>query len=568
MHASARTDRRSSAAQAPSAARRPGRRGASGAPLRTLLRQRIRRDRVQLLLWILGTAALAGAAVSGVASSYGTEKDRTELLATVMANPVILMFRGLPSGAGEEEFTLFLILPFLAMMAALMSVFLAVPHTRGDEEQGRSELLAATSAARLWPLVATIVHGLAANVVLGVLTTLVFVGSGFPPAGSVVSGVATAAVGVCFLGIALTAGQLMRTSRGANSLAVWILMAAFVIVGLGNAIGTPDATLTRLESSGLAWVSPFGWAENSRPFADDAIGLALLPAAPGLVLIAVSLVLQSTRDLGEGLVPERAGRVHAGLGLSSPLGLVWRLTGGATLGWAVGGFVTGLLATSLASVISSVGSQLPSVRKIFEAMTKDGNLEQGMVVIFYTIVGVLAACAVVQTISRARQEEAHGTAEALLATPVGRVRWLAGYLLVALIAVVVTTGMAVLGSLVGVVGRNGEGSLVQDALVAGLGQALAAGVFLAVTALLFVLVPRATIGVSWALVLVALMLGLFGPLFGAADWVSNLSPFAQAPLLSGTGFEAKGLWWLLAVAVFGSAGALALMRRRELHPAG
>jgi len=546
----------------------PAARRSSSAPLRTLLRQRIRRDRVQLLLWILGTAALAGAAVSGVASSYGTEKDRIELLATVMANPVILMFRGLPSGAGEEEFTLFLILPFLAMMAAFMSVFLAVRHTRGDEEQGRSELLAATSAARLRPLVATIVHGLAANVVPGALTAAVFAASGFPPAGSVVSGVATAGVGVCFLGIALTAGQLMRTSRGANSLAVWILMAAFVISGLGNAIGTPDAALTRLESSGLAWVSPFGWAENSRPFADDAIGLALLPAALGVVLVAVSLVLQSTRDLGEGLVPERAGRVHAGAGLSSPLGLAWRLTGGATLGWAVGGFVTGLLATSLASVISSIGSQLPSVRKIFEAMAKGGSLEQGMVVIFYTIVGVLAACAAVQTISRARQEEAHGTAEALLATPVGRVRWLAGYLAVALIAVVATAGMAVLGSLLGVAGRDGNRGLVQDALVAGAGQALAAGVFLAVTALLFVLVPRGTIAVSWTLVLVALLLGLFGPLFGAAEWVTNLSPFAQAPVPSGDGVDVKGLWWMLAAAAAGTAGALALMRRRELHPAG
>ncbi|WP_424937178.1 MULTISPECIES: ABC transporter permease [Bacteria] len=546
----------------------PAARRSSGAPLRTLLRQRIRRDRVQLPLWILGTAALAGAAVSGAASSYGTEQERTELLATVMANPVILMFRGLPSGAGEEEFTLFLILPFLAMMAAFMSVFLAVRHTRGDEEQGRSELLAATSAARLRPLVATIVHGLAANIVLGALTAAVFTGSGFPLAGSVVSGTATAGVGVCLLGVAFTAGQLMRTSRGANSLAVWVLMAAFVIAGLGNAIGTPDATLTRMESSGLAWISPFGWAENSRPFADDAIGLALLPAALGLFLVAFSLVLQSTRDLGEGLVPERAGRVHAGPGLSSPLGLVWRLTGGATLGWAVGGFLTGLLATSLASVISSIGSQLPSVQRIFEAMAKDGNLEQGMVVIFYTIVGVLAACAAVQTISRARQEEAHGTAEALLATAVARVRWLAGYLAVALIAVVATAGMAILGSLLGVVGRGEAWSLVQDALVAGLGQALAAGVFLAVAALLFVLMPRGAVALSWALVLVALMLGLFGPLLGAAEEVTSLSPFAQAPLLSGDGVDVKGLWWLLAVAVIGSGGALMLMRCRELHPAG
>ena len=36
-----------------------------------LVRQRVRRDRVQLLLWIVGTAAMAGAAVNGVTASYG-----------------------------------------------------------------------------------------------------------------------------------------------------------------------------------------------------------------------------------------------------------------------------------------------------------------------------------------------------------------------------------------------------------------------------------------------------------------------------------------------------------------
>ena len=68
--------------------------------LATLLGQRLRRDWLQLTLWIAGTMALALAGLSGAASTYGTEQERTALLATVMANPVILLFRGLPSGPG------------------------------------------------------------------------------------------------------------------------------------------------------------------------------------------------------------------------------------------------------------------------------------------------------------------------------------------------------------------------------------------------------------------------------------------------------------------------------------
>ena len=126
--------------------------------MNALLRQRVRRDWLQLLLWLLGTYALAAAAVGGVAASYGTEPDRVAVLAAVMANPVIMLFRGLPSGAELDAFTLFLIFPFLAMMAAFMSTFLAVRHTRTEEELGRAELVGATPAGRTTPLIATIVR--------------------------------------------------------------------------------------------------------------------------------------------------------------------------------------------------------------------------------------------------------------------------------------------------------------------------------------------------------------------------------------------------------------------------
>ena len=158
--------------------------------MNALLRQRVRRDWLQLLLWLLGTYALAAAAVGGVAASYGTEPDRVAVLAAVMANPVIMLFRGLPSGAELDAFTLFLIFPFLAMMAAFMSTFLAVRHTRTEEELGRAELVGATPAGRTTPLIATIVHGCLANLALALLVFLAFVMGGFDPLGCLIAGLA------------------------------------------------------------------------------------------------------------------------------------------------------------------------------------------------------------------------------------------------------------------------------------------------------------------------------------------------------------------------------------------
>ncbi|MET0735611.1 MAG: polyketide antibiotic transporter [Microbacterium sp.] len=533
-----------------------------------LLGQRLRRDWLQLLLWTVGTALLAYLAFVGVAESYGTEQDRTSLLAAALANPVILLFRGLPSGADEGAFMVFLIFPWLAILAAFMSTFLAVRHTRMDEESGRTELIAATPAGRLLPVGATAVHGILANIVLGILVALAYLAVGMPAEGSVLVGSAAASVGIVFLGVALVAAQLFRTSRGANSASVWITVGTFVIAGLGNAIGTPSDDLTRMESSWLAWLSPFGWGENTRAFDENLWWPVVLCAGVGLGFAWVSLALASVRDVGESFIAERRGHADAAASLGSPTGLVWRLTRGAVLGWTVGGLITGTLATSLASIVKDIGAENPAIEDVLNGIAGGGDIEQAAVAVFFTMLGILAACCAVQIITRARQEEAHGTAEPVLAAPVERVRWLADYLVIAMVGIVLVVAAAVAGAALGIAGQGGDWSLMQDVLVTGAGQAVAASVFLAITAVVFVLAPRLTIALGWTLVLVGMMLGLFGPLFGFPEWLTNLSPVAVAPHLDGEDVDVGGLWWLLLATGIGVAGSLTLMRRRELAPAG
>jgi ABC-2 type transport system permease protein len=534
-----------------------------------LLRQRIRRDWLQLTLWILGTAAMAGAGYAGVTQSYSTLEDRQNILAAALANPVILMFRGLPSGTSEGAFLAFEILPWLALLAALMSTFLAVRHTRGDEEAGRSELVWATPAGRRLPTIVTIVHGILANLVLAALTALALLATGLAAAGSLLSGAAAGATGIAFLGIGLLAAQLMRTSRGANSLTVWVLVATFLIRGLGNAAGTPDDDLSGMTSAWFAWISPFAWAEQTRPYDADLVGPVFLGLGLGLVLATASVVLQSMRDIDASFVAERPGRVSARPALASPHALAWRLTSGAIVGWAVGGAVTGILATTLSGLVDQISGENPAVADILKKIGgATGGLDEVVITVFFTLLGILAACCAVQTVVRARQEEARGTAEAVLSTPVGRVRWLADYVIVGTIAVLIVVAAAVLAGWAGIRATDADDSLYRIVAVAGLGQAIAASVFTVLTALVFVLVPRATIGVAWTLVLVATMLGMFGPLFGLPEWTANISPFAVTPVVDGEGVDVRGLWWLVPAVGAGLAASLSLMRRRELATGG
>jgi ABC-2 type transport system permease protein len=191
-----------------------------------------------------------------------------------------------------------------------------------------------------------------------------------------------------------------------------------------------------------------------------------------------------------------------------------------------------------------------------------------VITVFFTVLGILGACAAVQTISRARQEEAHGTAESVRAAAVGRVRWLADYVVVATCAVVLVMGAAVLAAVAGLASTDADPELYRVTIVTALGQLVAASVFTGIAALVFALLPRATIGTGWALVGVATVLGLFGPLFGMPDWATQASPFAVTPVVSNGDVDARGLWWLVVVAAGSLAAALSFMRRRELASGG
>lgn len=530
-----------------------------------LLRQRARRDWLQITLWIVGTALLAAAAVSGVSSSYGTDTDRQALLMTVFANPVILLFRGLPSGVSDSAFALFLIFPFLAMDAAFMSSFLAVRHSRADEEAGRAELLAASGAGRLQPLVATIIHGTLANVGMALAIALVYLGFGFDPLGSWISGIATGAVGLSFLGIGLIAAQVMPTPRSANSVGVWVLLLSYLISGIGNAAGTPDLETMWMHSSWLAWLSPFGWGEQSRPFAANDVGPVLLAAAFGLLLAAASAVIQTTRDLGASLVPERQGRAAARRWLGSSFALGWRLNRAAIIGWVIGGFITGLLSTSLATVLEDAVNQNPQVAAMLQKMTAQTDLPQATVVVFFTMLGILAAAAAVQVITKARQEEAHGRVELVLTSPIARVRWLSGWLLIALIAATATIAGAVVGAALGLAKQpDAPWSLMHSVWVVAGGQLLAAVVFGVIAALVFVLIPRFTIGLSWTLLLLGMTIGMFGPMFGFPEWLVKLAPISSAPTISGDEVDWQSGLGLALFALAGAALVLLAMRRREL----
>ncbi|MDQ6739944.1 MAG: hypothetical protein M3021_06155 [Actinomycetota bacterium] len=536
--------------------------------LSVLLRQRARRDRWQLTIWIAGIGLLAVVSASAVAQTYGDYAGRENILRLAIANPSILMLRGTPQGGRLDAFVFFEIFTFLALLAGFMSTFLAVRHSRAEEESGRAEMIAATPAARTTPTVATLIHGFLANVVLGGVVALAFTAGRLDAYGSVVTGAAVAATGVCFLGVGLLAAQFMRTSRGANAVAAAAVGLAYVVRGLGDALGRPGADGIHLTPAWTSWLSPIGWGQQTGAYASNNLTPLLLSAALAAVCLVALFLLQAHRDSGASLLAGRAGRVNARGDLSGPLTLAWRLQLPTIIGWCIGGAATGLLAGTLSKLAEQAASADPTVTKVLRDMDQGGggSVDQLLISVMFSLVGVLAAACSTQTVIRMRQEETAGTAELILTAPVDRTRWFGDYLLLGTAAIVLVLFSGAVVSSLSALAVGGDPARVGASFAAAVAQLPAALVYLGVLALLFVLLPGLTISLGWTLVGIGVFLGFFGALLGVPEWARNLSPFTHTPVPVGGSTDWSDGAWMLVIALAAAAVAVAVMRQRELKP--
>ncbi|MDP4503328.1 hypothetical protein [Nonomuraea turcica] len=156
--------------------------------------------------------------------------------------------------------------------------------------------------------------------------------------------------------------------------------------------------------------------------------LTLCPSEKLCTVVALALV--DRRDFGVGLIADRPGPGMASRSLLSPFGLAWRLNRGATHGWMIGSAVFGQGIGTLGKTVNDAMTANAGAVKILDQLASAGvaNLVDTFYAAMMKVYGVLAAGFVVQAMLRLRSEEAGGPAEAVLATAVGRVRWVIAHL--------------------------------------------------------------------------------------------------------------------------------------------
>jgi ABC-2 type transport system permease protein len=519
--------------------------------LGTLLRFTLRRERVRIPVYVFILAALIASTAAQSEQLYPTAASRADYVATVEGNPGLIAMVGPPyavtSVGGDTAWQWG---AFGAVVAALMSMFVIGRHTRGEEQSGRSELVRASVVGRDAPLAAALAVAVVAQVLMGAVTALVMVAADTPVAGSVALGASLAAVGILFAAVAAVAVQVSQGTGGAYGLVGAVLGASFAVRAAGD-----------VGNGTLSWLSPIGWAQAMRPYADERWWPLALFLVATVALLLVAFAMLARRDDGAGLIVPRPGPPTAAPALTRPFGLALRLQRGALIGWAVGLFFGGLSIGLTAQDADSILGDSEEVDQLF-AQTA-GSLVDNYLAVSLLSMALIGTGFAIAAVLKMRSEETAGRLEPLLATALARPRWAAGYIAVAAGGTLVVLAASGLGA--GIADAAGSDDLGRLPLLVGSSVALAPAVWVLIglAVALFGLLPRVT-AATWGALAACYLAAFLGPLLGLPGWVMDISPFTHVPLLPAAGFDIVPLLALTAVAAALCGVGLVGFRRRNV----
>lgn len=531
-----------------------------------LTRVALRRDRRQILLWMLGVLIGALICSINITTGYGDEALRIESLEIVAESPALLIGRGLPMGTSQGAYLFHQYGVFFATVFALFATLFAVRHGRAEEDDGTREMLRATATGQVANLSATFVAGTIATAGVSIAMIVGFVVGGAAPGGSILAGTVCLLVGMVFLAMGALCGQLAPSTRVATGLGAVVIIVFYAIRVVADVNAGIDPHTFVSEPAALGWLSPFSLTVIADPYGDVDLPVLLTLGGAAVLLAMAAILVERRREHGDSLVPPRPGPAHAPPGLRTPFRLTLRLQRGTLVAMMVLGAIVGAFAAMLA-VLALAGSDDEAVAgTIREILAIEGPLYEILLSYVMVLVGETAAVSGALVVLRARNEEAMGNVELVRSTASGPGRWLAGVLGVGALSVLLVLAAAWLGAAAVYLAQGQPAEAVWQVLGATAAQLPATLLYLGIIALVFAAAPRLTQGVAWTILIAGVVLAELGGRLGLPDPVVALSPFVHTPLVTTADPDWSGAIWTTAAAFAAAVAATIVYRRRDLSP--
>jgi ABC-2 type transport system permease protein len=459
---------------------------------------------------------------------------------------------------------------------AVMNIFLAIRHTRADEEQGRAEVVQSLPVGRLASVNATMLTALVINTILAIATGLGLAVTQTPTmdfAGCMLYGAVSSVVGLVFAAVTLVFCQLSQSTSGAAGMSFAALGVFYMLRAFGD-----------ISNEAISMISPLGAALRSKIFVENDIMplISLLIVAVGIALCAYRL--NAMRDLGQGFIAARPGRATAPKSLMSPFGLSFRLLRKQIIIWTIVMFSAGASYGTVIGDIGSYVSNMPAYLEIVglppevieslsdEQMTELSEEYADMITQYFgvfitgmmTLIGLIPALIAVKKL---RAEEKDGRVEHVLSRAVSKTKYLFGFTAIAFVLSIIMQLSTAIGlyTVAATAEKNpftlfGSGGLIE----AYLAYLPAMWVIIAAAIFLIGFFPKLT-GIVWGYYgVVCLFVFLGGMPDVLPEWLTAISPMKFVPQLPLEEFKATPLIVLTVIALLLTIAGFIGYKRRDM----
>ena len=512
----------------------------------SLIRLALRRDRVRLSIWIASLTLMMVYAPNAIKLAYPEEAQRAARV-NLLKTPAGMILGGPMFGVKETDLGVMManeLMLTLIVAASILSILTVIRHTRAEEESGAAELVLSSVVGRHARTYAALIVVGAVNAILAVTMTVAMAATGFGVVDSAAMCLGVTGVSMVFGAVAAVTAQLWRAARAATGAAMGALALATLVRGVGDVIDN--------SGSALSWFSPIAWAQQMRAFVDVRWWPFAMLVALAVGLIALSAVLESSRQYDDGVIPSSGEHPNAHP-IKSVFGLHLTLQRGQTIGWTVGLFLSGLAFGSMTKSLLDAAEGNELLQRVLAQQGTDG--------VYTTLTQFLAAAAtayVVSAVLRVWGDEESGLGEVVLAGAVSRWRWLVTAVAAAVAASAVLMFFAGLGMGLGAGITIGEPQTIWRLTLAGLAFVPAMAVMAGVAALAVAL-RQAWIG--WLAVTFVIISLYLGALLRLPQWLLDASPIGQTKAPSE--YSAIALTAMVVAALALTLVAGALYRRRD-----
>ncbi|WP_280431337.1 polyketide antibiotic transporter [Nocardia brasiliensis] len=526
---------------------------APGRAAARLARQQAQRGALVVTAIAAGMSAL-------VAFQYRTtfaDTIDTDAIRALAENPAIRVLFGAPLALSDPGgFTVWRTGTPVLVLCGVWALLAATRLTRGEEDAGRWELLLGGRLRSLDVLVRVTATLWLAAAVIGAGVGVALVVTGTDPLGALLHSACVFGTTAAFASVGLFAAQLMP-SRAA---ATWLASAAVGVSLLLRMLADGVAAL-----AWVAWLTPFGLAARTAPYAEDRVAPVLVLVLFVVVPAACAFAFARRRDLSGAVIALSSTRAPRTRLLRSVAGFAVRRAAWPVAGWAVGIGAYCLLIGALISSILEFMDENPRFAEL-AATAGFGGLGSatGFAAAIFAIVALPAGGYTTSRLATAVADEKARRWTALHAMPLSRYHSAGIEIAVTAVGLVILLITAAVAMWAGAVLAGAPLSL-GDALAGAANIAPVALLALGAAVLALGWYPAAVSAIGAIPVVGGFLLDVTAQSIGVPGWIRQISPFAHLAAVPDTTPDWGAIAILIVVTIAGIAIGIYGYARRDLE---